>query len=77
MRRTHSALICWRTSQHADYPGVVPYSTSRQLFLGPPNGHEPTPEERTVRGTLVKGLNQKDIDLLDIFEGDVRTQYYQ
>ncbi|PCH42564.1 hypothetical protein WOLCODRAFT_102363 [Wolfiporia cocos MD-104 SS10] len=59
--------------KHADYPAVVPYSKSRQLFGE--TGRDLTPEERTVRGTLVTGLSKEDIELLDIFEGDVRTLY--
>lgn len=31
-----------------------------------------TPEERSVRGSLVTGLNESDMWLLDIYEGDVR-----
>ena len=29
------------------------------------------PEERSVRGSLVVGLSERDMRLLDIFEGDV------
>lgn len=31
------------------------------------------PEERAVRGSLVVGLSDEDMRLLDIFEGDVST----
>ncbi|EJD06972.1 uncharacterized protein FOMMEDRAFT_144792 [Fomitiporia mediterranea MF3/22] len=48
-----------------DYPGVVPYETSRQLF-----NHHLSIDERSVRGNLVEGLSKRDIDLLDVFEGD-------
>ena len=59
--------------QNADYPAVLPYEKSRELFLT--SGHpEPSANERNVRGTLVIGLNDKDIALLDLFEGDVRTR---
>ena len=52
--------------QHADYPGVIPYEKSRQLV-----GKDLPPADRTVRGTLVRGLNDSDVRLLDTFEGDV------
>ncbi|KAL6301500.1 hypothetical protein BKA93DRAFT_796907 [Sparassis latifolia] len=55
--------------KYADYPGVIPYTKSRALF-----SRELTPEERTVRGTVVTGLNLHDIDLLDIFEGREYTR---
>ncbi|KAG6909073.1 hypothetical protein DXG01_002227 [Tephrocybe rancida] len=48
----------------AKYPGMVPYEQSRILI-----GHELSPEERSVRGTLITGLSDKDIRLLDMFEG--------
>ncbi|KZT73537.1 hypothetical protein DAEQUDRAFT_721594 [Daedalea quercina L-15889] len=51
--------------KHADYPAVLPYSQSRHLYE-----HDLAPEERVVRGTLVKGLEDADIELLDTFEGD-------
>lgn len=54
-------------SQHADYPAVLPYRRSRELYE-----HDLPPEGRVVRGTLVRDLEQADIELLDIFEGDVR-----
>ena len=57
--------------QLADYPGVIPYSKTRQLLQSHTRGTELPPEERTVRGTLVKGLGENDIALLDVFEGDV------
>lgn len=31
------------------------------------------PEERSVRGSLVAGLSDQDMRLLDIFEGNVGT----
>ncbi|EPQ52835.1 hypothetical protein GLOTRDRAFT_46720 [Gloeophyllum trabeum ATCC 11539] len=52
--------------KHADYPAVVPYEKSRVFF-----DKELEPEERSVRGTLVTGLNKRDMDFLDTFEGDV------
>jgi len=54
----------------ADYPAILPIARSQQLF-----NRELTRDEQTVRGTIVTGLTQADIDLLDIFEGDeyIRT----
>ncbi|KAF7791673.1 hypothetical protein EIP86_002696 [Pleurotus ostreatoroseus] len=49
-----------------DYPGVIPYSRTQELIPG----CDLAPEDRTVRGTLVKGLNNADIALLDTFEGN-------
>ena len=46
----------------------MPYERGKQLF---PDG-ELEQEERSVRGTLVRGLTLLDIGLLDRFEGDVR-----
>ena len=54
--------------QDADYPGIVPYSRSRAMFSG-----DLELEERSVRGSLVVGLSDKDIRLLDFFEGNVST----
>ena len=31
-----------------------------------------SPEEKSVRGSLVTGLSESDVMLLDIYEGDVR-----
>ena len=53
--------------QNAEYPGIVPYERGRQLF-----DRDLEQEERSVRGTLVRGLTLTDIGHLDIFEGDVR-----
>ncbi|KAI0327843.1 hypothetical protein GY45DRAFT_1282989 [Cubamyces sp. BRFM 1775] len=59
--------------RHADYPAVLPYSKSRTLFID--SGREDLPpEERTVRGTFVRGLSNEDIALLDLFEGDEYTR---
>jgi hypothetical protein len=44
----------------------VPYSRSRPLF-----GRELKAEEKCVQGTLVIGLTESDLDVLDVFEGDV------
>ncbi|KII87642.1 hypothetical protein PLICRDRAFT_42147 [Plicaturopsis crispa FD-325 SS-3] len=55
--------------QHADYPGIVPYTKSRALF-----NRELDAEERSVRGTLVTGLTASDIALLDVFEGNEYTR---
>ena len=35
--------------------------------------HDLEPEERSVRGSLVLGLSESDMDSLDAFEGDVST----
>ncbi|KAH8118220.1 hypothetical protein DFH11DRAFT_1503906 [Phellopilus nigrolimitatus] len=51
--------------KECDYPGVVPYEKSRELF-----NHDLAREERSVRGNLVTGLSKEDIELLDVFEGD-------
>ncbi|KZT06158.1 uncharacterized protein LAESUDRAFT_680239 [Laetiporus sulphureus 93-53] len=67
-----SALLLEHTRhqiKHADYPAVIPYSKSRQLF-----DRDLSPEERTVRGTLVTGLSKSDVQLLDVFEGDQYTR---
>jgi len=52
--------------QHADYPGILPYSQSVSLFK-----EDLEREERCVRGSLVTGLSDTDLHLLDEFEGDV------
>ncbi|KAF8867805.1 hypothetical protein BD779DRAFT_1386667, partial [Infundibulicybe gibba] len=49
----------------ADYPGILPYSQGRKLF-----DRELTREERSVRGTIVMGLTESDLTLLDYFEGE-------
>ncbi|KAI0359950.1 hypothetical protein OH77DRAFT_1419325 [Trametes cingulata] len=59
--------------RNADYPAVLPYSTSRTLFQQSGRG-DLAPEERTVRGTFVRGLSDRDISLLDLFEGDEYTR---
>ncbi|KAN0093176.1 hypothetical protein V8E55_003960 [Tylopilus felleus] len=53
----------------ADYPGIVPYSQSQAMF-----SRDLAPEERSVRGSLVVGLSERDMRLLDIFEGDEYTR---
>ncbi|KAH6909094.1 hypothetical protein BKA70DRAFT_224775 [Coprinopsis sp. MPI-PUGE-AT-0042] len=50
--------------RRADYPGVVPYSAGKILF-----DRELSREEKSVRGTLVTGLTESDVYLLDCFEG--------
>ncbi|THV07394.1 hypothetical protein K435DRAFT_710241 [Dendrothele bispora CBS 962.96] len=47
------------------YPGIVPYKRGRELFI-----RELEQEERSVRGMLVTGLTEEDIECLDQFEGD-------
>ncbi|KAF9533824.1 hypothetical protein CPB83DRAFT_844578 [Crepidotus variabilis] len=48
----------------ADYPGVIPFTLSERLF-----GSVLSEEDRCVRGMLVTGLTDLDIELLDVFEG--------
>ncbi|PSR75564.1 hypothetical protein PHLCEN_2v9044 [Hermanssonia centrifuga] len=62
--------ICPALLLHADYPGVIPYSKTKELV----HGKELSYEDRAVRGTLVRGLSEKDVSLLDIFEGDEYTR---
>ncbi|GLB40394.1 putative gamma-glutamyl cyclotransferase, AIG2-like [Lyophyllum shimeji] len=50
--------------KRAEYPGIIPYEQGRALC-----DRELEAEEKTVRGTLVTGLSQKDMEILDIFEG--------
>jgi len=57
-----------RTVKGAVYPAIVPYSLSRFMF-----DRDLEPEERTVRGTLVSGLTEEEVRLLDVFEGDVSS----
>ncbi|KAK0204902.1 hypothetical protein DFS33DRAFT_1323683 [Desarmillaria ectypa] len=52
-----------------EYPGVIPFSRGRALF-----DRELTQEEKYVRGTLVHGLTNMDILLLDVFEGTEYTR---
>lgn len=51
-----------------DYPGVVRADLGRAVM-----GRDLTEDESRVRGTVVRGLNQSDIEVLDLFEGDVRA----
>ena len=55
---------------------MLPYTKSKELFTSSGQA-DLTAEERTVRGTFVKGLNDSDIALLDLFEGDVRRPISQ
>ena len=55
---------------------MLPYTKSKELFTSSRHA-DLTEEERTVRGTFVKGLNDSDIALLDLFEGDVRRPISQ
>ena len=52
--------------QFCDYPGVLPYERSKHLF-----DHELSEDERSVRGNVVVGLSDRDVELLDVFEGNV------
>lgn len=53
----------------ADYPAIVPYSLSRSLF-----DHDLDEDKRSVRGSLISGLTDEDVRLLDVFEGDEYTR---
>lgn len=53
---------------------MIPYSKTRQLLGITDPSKDLTPEDRTVRGTLVRGLTENDVRLLDTFEGDVSTR---
>jgi hypothetical protein len=55
------------STQHADYPAILPCERSKALL-----GRELTPEENCIRGTLVTGFTNQDFMFLDVFEGDVR-----
>ncbi|KAI0065101.1 hypothetical protein BV25DRAFT_1822215 [Artomyces pyxidatus] len=62
------AVLMGYTRHHvkwADYPAILPYEKSKHLFK-----HDLSAEENSVRGTLVIGLTQSDIEFLDVFEGD-------
>jgi hypothetical protein len=50
---------------------IIPWNQARILFDN--SVAEPAPVERNVRGSLVTGFSSVDVDLLDIFEGDVGT----
>jgi len=52
--------------KHGDYPGLVPYETSKSFFGFTLDDQD----ARSVRGTVVIGLTQKELELLDIFEGN-------
>lgn len=55
------------STQYADYPAILPCERSKALL-----GRELTPEENSIRGTLVTGFTNKDFMFLDAFEGNVR-----
>ena len=50
---------------------MIPYAKTRELLGITEAGAELAPADRTVRGTLVRGLTENDVRLLDTFEGDV------
>ncbi|PPQ67519.1 hypothetical protein CVT25_006060 [Psilocybe cyanescens] len=54
----HEVKLC-------EYPGVIPISKGLKIL-----NRSLTQEERSVRGTLVKGLTAQDMDFLDAFESD-------
>jgi len=58
--------------QGCDYPAIVPYEKGKTLF-----DRQLTQDERSVRGTVVMGLTEEDIRLLDVFEGDVRRKLFK
>jgi hypothetical protein len=62
-----SSRILTCSTQFADYPAILPCERSKTLL-----GRELTPEENSIRGTLVTGFTAMDIIFLDVFEGDVR-----
>jgi len=49
-----------------DYPAVLSYSKSKAMF-----NHKLSPEEKSVQGLFVTGLNESDMRLIDIYKGDV------
>ncbi|KAH9023867.1 hypothetical protein EDB84DRAFT_1507895 [Lactarius hengduanensis] len=59
--------------KNADVPAILPCERSKALL-----GRELTLEENGVRGTLVSGLTEDNIFLLDAFEGEhsVRLQVF-
>ena len=58
-------------TQYADYPAILPCERSKALL-----GRELTPEENSIRGTLVTGFTKEDFMFLDVFEGTVRLSLY-
>ncbi|TDL19892.1 hypothetical protein BD410DRAFT_899874 [Rickenella mellea] len=66
------AVLLEHTRHHVkdcDYPAVIPYAKGHSLF-----GRELSQEERSVRGNVVTGLTDEDMELLDVFEGDEYTR---
>ncbi|KAG2070743.1 hypothetical protein BDR04DRAFT_1076330 [Suillus decipiens] len=55
--------------KNEDYPGILPYSQSQAMF-----DHDLDSEEKSVRGSLVTGLSDEDVRLLDVFEGNQYTR---
>lgn len=54
-----------------DYPAILSWDQAQSLY--PSSEAQPQEEERFVRGALVTGLNGVDVELLDVFEGDVSS----
>ncbi|KAF1812351.1 hypothetical protein P152DRAFT_449612 [Eremomyces bilateralis CBS 781.70] len=52
--------------RNADYPCIIPFAVER-AHLG---ADSLAFVEREVRGTVVRGLTARDVELLDIFEGE-------
>ena len=67
-RRPHPDFLTHvYSTQYADYPAILPCERSKALL-----GRELTPEENSIRGTLVTGFTNEDFMFLDVFEGNVR-----
>ena len=66
---TSEAVLLGHTRHHVrgeDYPAVVALGTGEALV-----GRALSGDEGSVRGTLVTGLTDRDVELLDEFEGSV------
>ncbi|ORY56810.1 pyridoxal phosphate-dependent transferase [Leucosporidium creatinivorum] len=69
---TDDAILEGHTRHHVvgeDYPAVVAASAGKAIM-----GRELTAEEGRVQGSLVSGLTDKDVALLDEFEGNEYTR---
>ena len=65
--RIRTSSLTYIFTQNADYPAILPCERSKALL-----GRELTPEENSIRGTLVTGFTNQDFMFLDVFEGNVR-----
>ncbi|EMD33338.1 hypothetical protein CERSUDRAFT_76586 [Gelatoporia subvermispora B] len=68
-RQGKDLQICPALLLNEECPAMLPYKKSRMLF-----SKELKARQRTVRGTLVKGLTDSDMVLLDRFEGKAYTR---